>query len=119
MAQPLLNRVDSQPEPRGAVLPGGFGVRLQRDPDRTVGVDLVDLAQDTSARVEADDSTTIIDGVPSLAVEILSPSDTMDEIELKIDIFRDAGVPVVWVMNPNRRTVTVFRCGQDSAAPRG
>ena len=37
----LKNWRDSQPEPRGDVLCGDAGVRFARDPDTTVGVDIV------------------------------------------------------------------------------
>jgi Uma2 family endonuclease len=55
------------------------------------------------------DETTLIDGVPLLAVEILSPSDTIDEINEKIDAYLSAGVPLVWIVDPYRRTVTIYR----------
>src|SRR5262245_55737576 len=74
--------LDEQPEPRGQVLSGEAGVRLQRDPDRTVGVDVVYVSAEVYARQT--DATTLIEGVPVLAVEILSPSENMEEIDEKI-----------------------------------
>ena len=53
--------------------------------------------------------TTLIDGVPTLAVEILSPSDTIEEIHEKITVYQAAGVALVWVLHPYDRTVTVYR----------
>jgi len=44
-------------------------------------------------------------------VEILSPSDTVDEINEKIDDYISAGVPLVWVIDPHDQTVTVYRPG--------
>src|SRR5687768_7956960 len=67
-----------QPEPRGAVLCGEAGVRLRRDPDVTVGVDVVYVSAVVYARQTG--ATSLIDGVPVLAVEILSPDDTVGEI---------------------------------------
>jgi Uma2 family endonuclease len=64
-----------QPAPRGAVLCGEAGVRLRRDPDLTVGVDVVYISAEVNARQT--DETTLIDGAPVLAVEILSPNDTV------------------------------------------
>jgi Uma2 family endonuclease len=54
------------------------------------------------------DKTTLIEGVPQLVVEVLSPNDTLDEINEKIDTYLTAGVPLVWIVEPRRRTVT--RC---------
>src|SRR5439155_16942537 len=73
----------TQPEPRGQVLGGEAGVRLRGTPDSTVGVDVVYVPPEVVAKQT--DDTTPIDGVPLLAVEILSPSDTQEEIDEKID----------------------------------
>ncbi len=100
---------DSQPEPRGAVLGGEAGVRLTRDPDTTVGIDIIVVSAETLARQT--DATTLIDGVPLLAVEILSPNDTIDEINEKIDVYLAVGVPLVWIIDPYRRTAAVYRPG--------
>src|SRR6266851_7816155 len=70
----LENWLERQPEPRGSVYCGEVGVRLRRDPDTTVGVDVTYVSADTMARQT--DATTLIEGAPVLAVEILSPSDT-------------------------------------------
>lgn len=106
--------LEAQPSPRGTIHAGEAGVRLRKNPDLTVGIDLVYLAPDVSARVMADESTTIIDAVPTLAVEILSPSDTLESIEGKANTYRVAGIPLVWEINPYRRIVTVFRPGQQN-----
>jgi Uma2 family endonuclease len=55
----------------------------------------------------------LIDGVPVLVVEILSPKDTQDEINEKIDTYLEAGVALVWVINPRHRTVEIFRQGAE------
>jgi Uma2 family endonuclease len=44
-----------------------------------------------------------------LAVEILSPTDTQEEIHEKIDEYLAAGVALVWVIDPADRTVRVYR----------
>ena len=109
ISQLIANWIDSQPKPHGSAHAGEAGVRLRRDPDVTVGIDLVYLSPDVSARVMADEETTIIDAVPLLAVEILSPSDTFENLQLKIGKYREVDVPLVWVLDPHFRTVTVHR----------
>jgi Uma2 family endonuclease len=111
VSQVLANWLDQQPEPRGAVLCGKAGVRLQHDPDSTVGVDVVYVSAEVYARQT--DETTVIDGVPVVVVEILSPNDTVEEINEKIDDYRSAGAPLVWVIDPHDRTVTVYRQGAE------
>jgi Uma2 family endonuclease len=108
----LVQWLERQPEPRGDVLDGEAGCRLRGDPDSTVGIDVVYISAELAARQS--DDTTLIDGVPTLAVEVLSPNDTVEEITEKVDEYLAAGVPLVWVVNPYHRTVTVHRPG---AAP--
>lgn len=103
----LRSWLDRQPEPRGAVLGGEVGVRLSRIPETTVGVDVVYISAEQRAR-QSDDST-LIDGPPILAVEILSPSDTQEAIHEKVDCYIEAGVALVWVIDPHDETVTVYR----------
>jgi Uma2 family endonuclease len=46
---------------------------------------------------------------PDLAVEVVSPNDTADEVEEKVTDWLGAGVPVVWVVYPSTRTVRIHR----------
>jgi Uma2 family endonuclease len=96
-----------QQTPSGQVLGGEVGVRLSRDPDTTVGVDVVYVSADVI--VHQMQETTLIDGVPTLAVEILTPNDTIEEIREKIIVYQSAGVPLVWVLNPYDRIVMAYR----------
>ncbi len=50
--------------------------------------------------------------VPDLAVEVISPTDTYRDVEAKVAEYLDAGVPLVWLINPDNRSVRVFRAGQ-------
>jgi len=101
----------SQPEPRGEVLTGDAGIRLSRDPDTTVGADVLYVSADVLARQAAE--VTVIDGVPILVVEVLSPNTTVEEMNEMIDAYLAAGVPLVWIIDPYRRTVTVHRPGDE------
>jgi Uma2 family endonuclease len=103
--------LDQQPEPRGEVLCGEAGVKLRRDPDTTVGIDVVYISAEVAAR--RTDVTSLIDGVPILAVEILSPNDTQEEIGEKIDDYLTAGVALVWIVKPRHRTIEIFQRGAE------
>ena len=46
---------------------------------------------------------------PDLAVEIVSPSNTASEIIDKTADYLDAGTRLVWVIEPSRRSVTIYR----------
>jgi Uma2 family endonuclease len=84
---------------------------LRHDPDTTVGIDIVYVSAEVAARQPAD--TRLIDGVPVLAVEILSPSATLDQVNEKIDDYLAAGVALVWVIDPHRRTIQIIRPGAE------
>ncbi len=48
-----------------------------------------------------------------LAVEVLSPGDTYEEVEEKVEDWLGAGVRAVWIVNPKRRSVAVYRSMTD------
>jgi Uma2 family endonuclease len=50
-----------------------------------------------------------MDGPPIFAVEILSPSDKNEDIDEKIDEYLEAGVKLVWIVDPHLETVLVLR----------
>jgi Uma2 family endonuclease len=49
---------------------------------------------------------------PDLAVEVISPTDEPGEIAKKRELYRRAGVPLVWWVDPARRMVAVYRDGE-------
>lgn len=103
----LDNWLDEQPSPHGQVLGGEAGVRLRHDPDTTVGIEVVYVSAEVVVAQTGD--TTLFDGVPTLAVEILSPKDTIEEIHEKLALYRQAGVALVWLLDPYSQTVVVHR----------
>jgi Uma2 family endonuclease len=48
------------------------------------------------------------EGAPDLAVEILSPSDAPAEVRIKVAEYLAAGTRLVWVVDPESKTVTVY-----------
>ena len=46
---------------------------------------------------------------PDLAVEVVSPGDTAEDLEEKLRDYRKVGVPLVWVIYPELRVAKVFR----------
>lgn len=50
---------------------------------------------------------------PDLAVEILSPSDSMSEINEKIAEYFDNGTSLVWIVDPDSQAVTVYSSPTD------
>lgn len=107
----LENWRETLPDPKGEVLSGEAGFRLRRNPDTTVGIDVAYISPDTAAANE--DGVGRIEGIPVLAIEILSPSDSQEDVLEKVQAYLDCGVPLVWVAEPVFRTVTAYRPGAE------
>jgi Uma2 family endonuclease len=54
------------------------------------------------------------DGPPDLAIEVLSPGQSMPRFRRKIRFYLAHGVRLVWVIDPRARTVTVLVPGADA-----
>ncbi|WP_377480313.1 MAG: Uma2 family endonuclease [Microcoleus anatoxicus] len=54
-----------------------------------------------------------LEGAPDLAVEILSPSNTVAEIHDKLVEYFENGSRLVWVINPKEKYVLVYRSSQE------
>jgi Uma2 family endonuclease len=46
---------------------------------------------------------------PDLVVEVLSPNNTSIEIDRKLQEYMAAGIALVWIVNPDQRSVRVYR----------
>jgi Uma2 family endonuclease len=83
------------------------GVVLRRGPDIVRAPDISFVRQD---RV-VDTGRGYFPGAPDLAVEVLSPSDRYSAVSRKVTQYLAAGVRLVWVIDPEERTVTIHRSG--------
>lgn len=83
------------------------GFKIRRDPDRIVNPDVAFVA--AGALSPSRDRTKAIPGAPTLAVEVVSPTDRDREVADKVLEYLDAGSGRVWVVRPTTRTVTVHR----------
>ncbi len=103
----IWNRTQS--EPRGEVLCGDAGFLLSGFPDSSAGIDIAYISAELAAQTFED--TTMIDGCPLLAAEVLSPNDKHKNISSKVAAYIDSGVPLVWIVDADIHTVTVHRPG--------
>ena len=81
-------------DPDTVVVPDAAFVRWERLPDRH-------------------DRSKYIRVSPDLAVEVQSPTDEPKDIAEKRRLYSHAGVSLQWWVDPEKRTVTVFRMGQE------
>jgi Uma2 family endonuclease len=93
----------------GRVLTNDTGLVLDRDPDTVRGPD-VSLYLDK--KKYADLSTKYPNDMPVLVVEVLSPNDKLSHTTGRLNRFLGNGVALVWLVEPEPRTVTVWWEGQ-------
>ena len=84
-----------------------IGFKLTSNPDTVRGPDLAFIRQDRlpSRRYG------FVDGPPDLAIEVLSPDDRPGEMRAKIDEYLTRGVPLVVIVDPDERMVTLHPRG--------
>jgi Uma2 family endonuclease len=103
-------KVQGERKGHGKASSGEVAVILRRGPDRVVGADAVFVASKSLPIRRS--SEGYLETIPDLVVEVRSPNDTGPEVEQKVRDYLRAGVKVVWVADPEARTVTAHRPGQ-------
>jgi Uma2 family endonuclease len=87
------------------------GFKIASDPDTVRAPDLAFVSRERIP--EGDAPKKFWPGAPDLAVEVVSPGDTYGEVEEKVEEWLAAGARAVWVLNPKRRSVSVYRSMKD------
>ena len=109
----ILIRIGTHAEEHGLgeVTGADGGYELESDPDTVLAPDVAFVrAERLPSPAEQERFPPI---APDLAVEVVSPSDRMRDVNEKVELYLALGVPLVWVVHPRRRTVTVRRREQE------
>ena len=85
------------------------GFVTEADPDNVLAPDFAFVAQDRLPDPLPDGFLAV---VPDLVVETRSPSDTKRKAIEKAEEWLEAGVRLVWEINPKTRVLTVYRAGR-------
>jgi Uma2 family endonuclease len=85
------------------------GVLLRRNPDHLLGTDAAFVAANQLPARTSPEGYLLT--VPALVVEVRSKNDTQPEIDTKVNDYLTAGALLVWVADPDARTVTVHQPG--------
>jgi Uma2 family endonuclease len=94
--------------PVGEVMLTDTGYVLGRDPDTLRGPDVSFVRSERASQLDPERD---IPGAPDLAVEIVSPNDSAQDLNKKVRQYLNAGCQVVWVVYPVTREVEVFEAG--------
>ena len=92
------------PRAVGELFDGATGFVLRREPPLVRCPDVAFLA---TRRMSPDDIDLPIQLAPDLAVEVLSPSNTAAEMLRKLNDYLGHGVRLVWIVDPETRSVAV------------
>ena len=110
LAQVLRNFV--KPGKLGKVFGAETGFYTGHDPDTVRGADAMFYSNE---RVEElGDLTGFLRLAPDLAVEVMSPGDTWNEVEEKVAEYLTAGVRLIWIITPKTQSVQVYRPRQEA-----
>lgn len=107
LASLLLQHVEAHA--LGEVFGPDTGFKIAESPDTVRALDIAFVRQE---RIPAGELTEKFwQGAPDLAIEVISPTDTLYELDEKIEEYLASGVTLVWVVHPKKRTVTAYRPG--------
>jgi Uma2 family endonuclease len=94
----------------GVLLVAPFDVRLPERLADPVEPDLVFFRKGN----EPQPGDKYFEGVPDLVIEVLSPKTRRADQRTKLQIYRDAGIPEYWLVDPLSRTVLIYRLDEES-----
>jgi Uma2 family endonuclease len=97
----------------GNVYAAETGYLLEENPDTVRAADASFISRERIAKAGA--VRGYWRGAPDLAVEVISPSDTVGRIEGKVAEWLESGTRAVWLVSPKLHTVTVYRSLTDIA----
>ena len=99
-----------RPRRLGRLAGSDSGMMLERDPDT---VSEPDIAYISAHKLPLDVRLSgYFEGAPDLVVEIVSPGDSSREVYDKAPMWLSFGVPLVWVVDPETRTIERHRPNQ-------
>ena len=99
-----------KPRKLGRLTTSDSGVWLERDPDTVREPDVAYFSAEKMPPGERVRGYAEV--VPDLAVEIMSPADSLRAVNDKALMWLSYGVRLVWVVRPDARAVDVYRPGR-------
>lgn len=94
------------PHGRGMLFGQDTGFRIATDPDTVRAPDVAFVSRERAAAIERSGYPAL---APDLVVEIVSPADRPGELLNRVGDWLNAGVGVVWVIDPTREVAQLHR----------
>ena len=93
---------------QGLLLTGDVGVRLERKPFGRDTVRGLDFAYLSAGRAPQAIFPILLNIVPDLAIEVMSPGNKVPDTRLKVRQLLEAGTQAVWIVHPDFNEVDVY-----------
>lgn len=90
----------------GRVLAGETGIYIRRQPDTIRAADVAFISHGRLAKASPQG---YLDVAPELVVEVMSPGDSWSDVNDKLEDYFFIGVVQVWVVDPQRQRIHVYR----------
>jgi len=91
---------------------GEVGIVLRRNPDRVVGADVAYFSKSRFPVKRSPEG--YYETIPDLIVEVVSKNDSRNYLRRKVNDYLQAGVAIVWLVDPAKRTLVEYRSGQEA-----
>ena len=95
-----------KPRRLGMIAVAEPGFQIAHDPDTVRAPDVAFVRAD---RIPLGGVKGFFQGPPDIAVEVVSPNDRASEVMAKAQDWLQAGCPLVWVVDPETRTISIYR----------
>ncbi len=83
------------------------GFILSHNPDTVRAPDAAFVTAERAAKQKRREG--FFDGAPDLAVEVVSPEDTAEEVDAKVLEYLQSGTQLVWIIHPKTQAITAYR----------
>jgi Uma2 family endonuclease len=114
LARQLQNQLDGTP---WRVIIAPMDVRLPKSNEPDDQVNTVVQPDVIITRDKSKIDTRGVRGAPDWLAEVLSPSTASYDRAVKIPVYERAGVPEVWLIDPKRHTVAIYRLANAEYGP--
>ena len=95
----------------GKVFDSSGGFKLSNDSVRSPDVSWVRIEVWNSLKREQIRKFAPID--PDFVIELMSPTDSLDELQSKMSEYMSCGVKLGWLINPDAKQVEIYRLGKN------
>ena len=96
----------------GEIFAAESGFKLTSNPDTVLAPDISFITKEHAELLG--ERPGFLPGSPDLVVEVLSPDDRPSKVKQKTLLWLEHGAKQVWIVNPKKSTVTIYRSPSNS-----